>query len=318
MRLCWFFFSVSLSVAAFSCGSDDDDGNTFGNGANGGQGGGAASSGTGGTINLGGSANGSGTGADGGTIFGGNEDTCDGIDNDKNGIVDDVDKGKDGICDCLKIATLGLPGEWGQGDIFATWLDARSDFGAASLNDQVLTATILDQYEVIIAQDVSKMGRSYSAEEVAALDTWVKAGHGFLTLIGYADPSELANVNLLLGPFGMSYGDQQILQKQGGSTVPVTNWVAHPVTQGVSLIGVDNGYPVQGGATLLASEGGFDMLRAATPSAGHVLMWGDEWITYDSEWSGHPDYQVELFWLNMIKWLTPANQCQVPIPPEIH
>jgi hypothetical protein len=317
MRGTWLWLSLALSIAAFSCGSSDDEESTFGSGASAGTGGGAATSGTGGTINLGGSANGSGTGADGGTIFGGNEDTCDGIDNDQNGIIDDVDKGKDGICDCLKIATLGLPGEWGQGDVFAAWLDARSDFGAAALNDQVLTTSLLNQYEVIIAQDVSKMGRSYAAEEVAALDGWVKAGHGFLTLIGYADASEITNVNSLLAPFGMSYGDQQILQKQGGNTVPVTNWVAHAVTQGVSLVGVDNGYPVQGGGTVLATEGGFDMLRAGTAGTGHVLMWGDEWITYDSEWNGHPEYQVELFWLNMIKWLTPANQCQVPIPPQI-
>ena len=123
-----------------------------------------------------------------------------------------------------------------------------------------------------------------------------------------------ANVNLLLAPFGLSYGSQQILQKQGGNTVPVTNWVTHPVTAGVQKVGVDNGYPVQGG-TVLASEGGFDVHAAATPSEGHVLVWGDEWITYDSEWSGHPDYQVEHFWLNAIKWLTPAKECQVAVPP---
>jgi hypothetical protein len=43
-------------------------------------------------------------------------------------------------------------------------------------------------------------------------------------------------------------------------------------------------------------------------------MWGDEWITYDSEWKDHPDYQVELFWLNVIKWLTPKAECQVAVP----
>ncbi len=244
---------------------------------------------------------------------------CDGIDNDGNGIIDDVDKGKDGICDCLLIATLGVPGTWGNGDIFASWLDSRSDFGATALDDQVLTKALLDQYQVIVAEDLSKMGRSYSAAEVAALGAWLDAGGGFLTLIGYADPTELANANSLVAPFGLSYGSQQILQKSGGSTVPVTQWTAgHPVTNGISLVGVDNGYPVQGSGSVLASEGGFDLLRALTVGSGHVLMWGDEWITYDSEWSGHPEYQIELFWLNMIKWLTPANQCQVAIPPQIH
>src|SRR5262245_32732688 len=77
----------------------------------------------------------------------GNETVCDGIDNDGNGIIDDVDVGKDGICDCLRIATLGLAGPWGQGDVFAAWLDARSNFGATALNDQVLTPALLGQFE---------------------------------------------------------------------------------------------------------------------------------------------------------------------------
>jgi hypothetical protein len=149
---------------------------------------------------------------------------------------------------------------------------------------------------------------------VAALDAWVRAGGGFMTLIGYGDPSERTNANTLLAPFGISYLEQQILQKSGGSTVPVTGWQAHPVSMGVTRIGVDNGYPVSGGGTLVASEQGFDMLRAVELDLGHVLVWGDEWITYDSEWTEHPDYQVEHFWLNAIKWLTPAMECQVPVP----
>ena len=33
----------------------------------------------------------------------------------------------------------------------------------------------------------------------------------------------------------------QILPRRGGQTVPVTEWLQHPVTAGISLIGVDNG-----------------------------------------------------------------------------
>jgi len=48
-----------------------------------------------------------------------------------------------------------------------------------------------------------------------------------------------------------------------------------------------------------------------------VEVWGDEWITYNSEWIEHPDYQVERFWVNSIKWLSPINECQVPVPDDI-
>src|SRR5262249_14975457 len=153
--------------------------------------------------------------------------------------------GKDGICDCLHIATLGKPGQWGQGDVFAAWLKARSDFGATDLGAQVLTPELLANYEVIVAQDVRNGGRPYAPSEVAALSNWVTAGGGFMTLIGYADPpNELLNANTLLAAFGMSYGSQQILVG-GGSTVPITVWVPHAVTEGITMVGVDNGYPAQ-------------------------------------------------------------------------
>lgn len=246
----------------------------------------------------------------------GQEDLCDGVDNDGNGIIDDVDVGHDGICDCLRIATLGIPGTWGEGDVFDAWLNSRSNNGAVALADAVLTAEVLAPYQVIVAQDLSTMERSYAPEEVEALSAWINAGGGFMTLIGYADPDEILNVNSLLAPFGLSYGTEQILPRGRGPTVPVTGWVSHPVTQGITQIGVDLGYPVQGG-TVIATEQGYDLLTAVEASMGHVLVWGDEWITYNSEWTEHPEYQVELFWVNAIKWLTPANDCQVPIPEQI-
>jgi hypothetical protein len=275
---------------------------------------GSASGGKGGTGDVGGGFVGSG-GSGSGSGTGGGPEVCDGIDNDNDGIIDNVDVGNDGVCDCLRIATIGLPGQWGAGDVFAQWLDSRSNNGAVSLNDAELTKTLLDQYQVIVAQDLSKMNRTYSAAEVMALSDWVNAGGGFMTLIGYGDPSELTNANTLLGSFAMNYGAIQILPAVNGVTVPVTNWVAHPVTNGVTRIGVDNGYPVQGMGLTLASEQGYDVLKAQEVASGHVLVWGDEWLTYNSEWTGHPEYQLELFWLNAIKWLTPAKNCQVNIPP---
>jgi len=310
-------FLVSISLAAANCGeiaNSTGSSNTGGPGlspSGSGQGGNGQGGGDLGGGFVGSSSGGPGSGGGGN----GGPEVCDGIDNDNDGIIDNVDAGGDGICDCLRIATLGLPGQWGAGDVFAQWLDSRSDNGAISLNDQVLTKDLLDKYQVIVAQDLSKMNRTYAPEEVAALNEWVKAGGGFMTLIGYGDPSERTNANTLLGAYGMSYGDMQILQKSGGQTIPVTNWVPHPVTNGVMMIGVDNGYPVQGMGQTLATEQGYEVLKAQEVANGHVLVWADEWLTYDSEWTQHPEYQLELFWLNAIKWLTPAKNCQVAIPP---
>ena len=331
-------FTLGSSVAcsdATSTRDDDDAGGLAGNGGSGVTAGtagtGSDMAGTAGTAATAGSGASGGAGGSGPVISvpmggassagaagaNGMPETCDGVDNDANGVIDDVDSGGDGICDCIRIATLGLAGEWGEGDVFAQWLTARASDGAHDLNDEVLTAERLSEFQIVVVQDVSKMERTYAPEEVAALDAWVRQGGGLMTLIGYADPDEIENVNLLLAPFGLSYGSQQILQKNGGSTVPISGWDAHPITEGIMAVGVDNGYPVTGGGTLFANEGGFDVGRALEVDAGHVEVWGDEWITYNSEWTDHPDYQVERFWVNSIKWLSPINECQVPIPDDI-
>lgn len=251
----------------------------------------------------------------GGTPKPGTPEVCDGADNDGNGITDDVDANHDGVCDCLKIATLGRKGDAGQGNIFASWLASRSDMGAVDLKDQVLTKSLIAPFRVIVAQNVSDIGRMYSASEVSAMSDWVNAGGGLMTLTGYASSSEVINVNGLLAPYGMSYGMQSILFG-GFHTVPVTQWSTHPVTQGITRIGVDNGYAVLGSGTTLASENGFEVLKGREVGKGHVLVWGDEWITYDTEWGAHPDYQVQALWINILKWLSPAAECQVPLPPK--
>lgn len=256
-------------------------------------------------------------------------EVCDGLDNDGDGIIDNVDADSDGICDCLRIATLGYPGKWGNGDIFTNWLNGKSLHGADSLGGKVLTEELLSPYHVIVVQDVRAgtpgvsgkargIGRFYSQAEANVLKAWVQQGGGLMTLIGYDQPTEVDNVNLLLSGFGLAYLKKPILGRSGGSTVPVTHWEAtHPLADGIQKVGVDNGYPVTGG-TLIAWEpnkGDSDVGRAVTIGTGHVFAWGDEWITYDSEWRSHPDYQVQRFWLNTVKWLTRSDFCQVKIPP---
>ena len=213
-----------------------------------------------------------------------------------------------------RIATLGNPGSAGVGDVFAAWLDKSGGKAAANLLDQTLTPSLLAPYKMIVSQNVST-NHDYSAAEVAVLHDWVNAGGGLMTLTGYADSSEVINVNRLLAPYGLNYGSTGILYG-GGHTLPVTNWVPHAVTTGITRIGVDNGYEAQGGGTLLASEGGADVLRVAEVGSGHVVVWGDEWITYNSEWTAHPDYQVQQFWQNIVDWFMPTAHCKVPDPPK--
>jgi hypothetical protein len=248
-------------------------------------------------------------------------EVCDGIDNDGNGVIDDLDVDHDGICDCMRIATLGYAGSWGEEDVFKSWLEGKSNKGAAALGARTLTQEALAPFQVILVQDVREsppgsvgrgagIGRAYSNAEVEALRGWVDQGGGLMTLSGYADVSELSNANRLLAPFGLRYVSTSVLVKSWGSiAIPIVHWAAHPIAEGVQKVGFDFGYPVSGG-TLIAWEptpGSWDVGRVAEYGAGRVFAWGDEWITYDSLWQNRSDYQMERFWLNSIQWLASAG-----------
>ncbi len=246
---------------------------------------------------------------------------CDGIDNDGNGIVDDVDLGGDGVCDCLKIATLGFPGVWGLGDVAADWLPSRTPLTPTALGAQPLTAALLAPFKVIIVEDVRVgtlgtsgkghgIGRTFSGTEVDALTRWVQAGGGLVTLTGYADSTEVVNVNSLLSPLALTYGSASIL-----ASAAVTHWAAHPISAGITSIQFANGYDVQSGGTVLAWEptpGAHDVGRAALNGQGRVFAWGDEWIAYSQQWPA--DSQAPRLWLNLLQWLAGAGYCQVPPP----
>jgi hypothetical protein len=246
----------------------------------------------------------------------GQETTCDGMDDDLNGVIDDVDAAGDGVCDCLRVATLGLHGEWGGGNVLTGWLAERTTTAIESLGESELSAEILAPFHVLLVLDVSSMhnaGLSYSATESQVLWEWVRQGGGLMTMIGYSDAGEPSNVNTLLGAFSLGYGPEQVLPGSG-APVPITEWFEHPIATGIMQVGADNGYPTVGQGTTVAAEGGYDIGKAVIIGDGHVLVWGDEWVTYEDEWSGNASYQVEQFWVNTFDWLSRASECHVPRP----
>jgi hypothetical protein len=324
--------AIAAALAGLSaCSSESGvDGGGLGGEANAANGGSAATGkgGAGGTIPIITGGTGAGTsGASGSGGGNGTPEVCDGVDNDGNNVVDDVDVGGDGVCDCLNIGTIGTIGPWSNGgNIFETWLNARTPLGAVALGDQTLTPELLASLQVIVVLHVATTaveneGRTspavhgFSGAEATAFGDWVRRGGGVMTTIGYTndETAEVVNVNLLLANVGMGYSPTNT-----GLTNFVEEWMPHPVTDGVRNIFTDNGVEPEGGGDTVAMGGGNRVaLQVMQAEGGRVVVWGDEWITYDSEWEDVEDQQVELFWLNILKWLSPPMTCQVPIPPDI-
>lgn len=240
-------------------------------------------------------------------------ESCDGYDNDANGVIDDLDVEGDGVCDCLNIATIGTLGTWGDGgNVFSDWLSTRSPRGFVALGDEKLTDDLLRPFQVIVVLNASTVDghHSFSKSEIAALERWVRAGGGVMTTTGYTwnEAVEQENVNLLLAPFGMSYSTTK-LELDGYAQ----NWLVHPLTEEISNIYVENGVePAGPDDTTLAYIGDDQVaLQATEADRGRVVVWGDEWITYDSQWEDVADQQVARFWVNILGWLSPPRVCQV-------
>lgn len=255
------------------------------------------------------------------------------------------------VCVCITVATFGglgtfgaVPGQDGT-DAISAWLNANSTGEAAYFASKpAITKEFLDQYDVVILQDLSGWP-AFSADEKATFEAWVRAGGGVISLNGYsANGNEMANVNDLLAFTGLAYvansdtaNETQRASKLGvcedcyGASVPQAGWTSHPIGLNMKQVGAFHGRAVTGG-TPVCEEFGAVLGATAELDAGHVFMFHDEWVTYNSQWTGaglvtdcrdpqksafgqcemqHPlvTYSNAQFWYNSLLWASGDVSC---------
>ena len=227
------------------------------------------------------------------------EGVCDGVDDDCNGAIDDLDAGGDGICDCTTMAVLGSKGN-NPNTKFEAFLDEQSPGWKRYPDINPLTPESLAGIDVLI---LDNLPRGYTLAESQVLRDWVLAGGGLAVMGGYA-------VN----------GDKQtsILQSLGAhyngppQMGPITQFNVHPVSKGLTKLPLVGGNFIsddQGDGVKVAVDGPTVYGLAAQRGLGRMFLYGDEWVQFDSEWDG----QAETFWLNTLAWLsTGGGNCALP------
>ncbi|MDC0718563.1 hypothetical protein [Nannocystis bainbridge] len=237
------------------------------------------------------------------------EEICNDLDDDCNGIVDDVDVGGDGICDCLNIAIFGNEGANPSAE-FQGWLEAQgTQVDRISLDGTPIDAVTLEKYDIVI---LDWLVRNYSAEEAATIRTWVEGGGGLMSMTGHTNNNTVVDrPNSIIAPMGLAYN-----QSKGFFGGPVTQWTPHPITEGITSVSFYGGLYVdivEDGVALNEVIGTLPQGPVAvgqTRLDGKLFIFGDEWIEFDSEWQQIP--QIKQFWVNILAWLSPQNFCTIP------
>ena len=271
----------------------------------------------------------------------------------------ECEAGTNCVCPPFNVAVIGKPGKWGAnqgGDpdtALQEWLASNSS-GTAKVTNipdhaSPLTADFLARFNVIILASLSQDSNggpwwTFTAEESTAFREWVEMGGGVITLTGYAGSSEEATAtNQLIGFSGVQYNkDDAFADCPDWATCNCTKsyilstWnrtdseIAN-LSNNVTYIGFEHGRSITApegahvAATVSSSDGIKNVLVGKKVGKGRVLAFGDEWITYTSQWTGagnpkasdpsckgflpQDKYQTAQLWFNMIKWASPNALC---------
>ncbi len=188
------------------------------------------------------------------------------------------------------------------------WLQTKgtSTTRIGTVGTYLLTAADIENFDVII---IDRLPKVFTADEAQVLADWVAAGGGIISMAGYyGTETDLNQQNSLVSQFGMTYATP--IQND-----PDETYLTHPITDGIGGVQVKGGWLVEDTSTGSSTTswahvtGNVDQSLGRTDEhgAGTVIVFSDEWISFDSEWTTIPG--VEVLWQNMFNWVAPPNFC---------
>ncbi|MFO0724462.1 MAG: DUF4350 domain-containing protein [Myxococcota bacterium] len=243
--------------------------------------------------------------SDSGVCLPSGPEVCDHLDNDCNGLIDDIDVGHDGIFDCLRIAIIGAPGARPASN-FLAWLMQQGTTVTRihTTATATLSAAEIGGYDVLL---LDQLVRAYTPDEATTLASWVQRGGGLVVLSGYTGAAtDYSRPNDLLATLNLTI-------RPGLYSGPVTSFIPHATTASITTMTFSGGYNVSAVGSSTVNPISLEVARlssgpvaiAALRGEGRVFLWGDEWIEFDSEWQ---TLNVAQFWANILGWVSHARR----------
>jgi hypothetical protein len=251
---------------------------------------------------------------------------------------------------------------------FQSWLNTQSTARVDNYDTVKpdLTPDFLSRYDVIILQWMVQNGKQnddgapwqFSRDEVDALKEWVNKGGGVIALSGYQceEPGCIQDIvasNQLLSFTDIQFNRDVVLNPKlvnssnfycWGSSIPLGgpvgssiyntgNWSqTSPIGLHVTDVGAYDARSIQSSsASVDCTDGALNYAVHEQIGRGHVIAYGDEWVTYTGEWTGattclnstaftnmyDPCYQkspaqifqISQFWYNTIKYAASSVAC---------
>lgn len=229
-----------------------------------------------------------------------------------------------------------------------------------------ITDLDLSQYDVIILQalytnpyDPNGLW-TYTDADAAALYDWVNnKGGAIIAMSGYFSDSavEIQPLNQLIGSFGITYDADTTYTSNdcpnppslcycAYGSIPFDNWSSQvpDITKNLKKVGVFMGRSIKCGDPDCQVVGTNNVDTTAQSNivgvakvvgSGRVFAWGDEWVTYTSQWGLTPDpqydnavkyaqcvgytpmtsYTVPQFWYNVFRWVAQTTCLTIVVPP---
>lgn len=159
--------------------------------------------------------------------------------------------------------------------------------GHTLVNLSSFTAAALAGVDALIVRQSPNTAGIFNSGEISSIHAFVNSGHGLMVLGdgGFDTNSTTGNLNILAAPFGVSFGD--LVAHGEGFTI--TGFILHPVTNGITSIGMDFYRPLTGisapaqDLTLLSGDDNVLAAVNGINGAGNVVLLSDTGLWSDAD-----------------------------------